>query len=267
MFATRLLAIGLAAAIAGSEAAAHSMQELEGELRERARYFQPLEGRAAPGFTLRDADGREVSLGDFRGKAVVLHFIYASCPDACPLHADLVARIQAMVSRTPMRDLVQFISITTDPVNDTPEVLRAYGPAHGLDSANWVFLTSGPERPEATRELVERFGHKFSETEGGAQVHSVVTHVIDREGRWRANVHGLEFEPVNLVTYLNALTNDHHGPGADDATVVANPVRAELGAAPPRDSVWLPMALGGLGVLSLAAGAIPLYRTLRRRAG
>src|SRR3546814_4302301 len=52
-------------------------------------------------------------------------------------------------------DQVQFVTITTDPVNDTPEVLKAYGPAHGLDSTNWVFLTSGPGRPEVTRELVE----------------------------------------------------------------------------------------------------------------
>ncbi len=88
MIAKRLypLALGLAVAamLAGSPAAlAHSMEELEGELFEREGYFQPLEGRAAPAFTLRDAAGREVSLADFRGKAVVLHFIYASCPDAC----------------------------------------------------------------------------------------------------------------------------------------------------------------------------------------
>ncbi len=260
-----LLAIGLAAMLAGSPAAAHSVPELEGDLSEREKYFQPLQDREAPGFTLEDPNGREVNLADFRGKVVVLHFIYAGCPDACPLHADLIARVQAMVNRTPMRDLVRFITITTDPVNDTPEVLRAYGPAHGLDPANWVFLTSGPERPGATRALVERFGHKFSETEGGAQVHSVVTHVIDREGRWRANFHGLEFEPVNLVSYLNALTNDDgHGVG-EGGTVVRNPVQAEGGE--PTGAPWLPLALGGLGLVSLAAGAIPLYRALRTRTG
>ena len=255
-----LLAACLAAALAASPAAAHSVQELEGDLFGRERYFQPLEGRGAPGFTLRDGDGREVSLEDFRGMAVVLHFVYASCPDACPLHADLIARVQAMVNRTPMRDLVRFVTITTDPVNDTPEVLRAYGPAHGLDPANWLFLTSGPEWPGATRALVERFGHKFTATAGGAQVHSVVTHVIDREGRWRANFHGLEFEPINLVSYVNALTNDDgHGVG-EGGTVVRNPVQAEGGAA--GDSPWLPLALGGL---VLAAAALVTYLLSGRR--
>jgi hypothetical protein len=161
---------------------------------------------------------------------------------------------------------VQFVTITTDPVNDTPEVLKAYGPAHGLDPINWVFLTSGPGRPEdTTRRLVERFGHRFSETGGGVQVHSVVTHVIDREGRWRANFHGLKLEPTSLVSYINALTNDDgHGIGEGGA-VVRSPTREAAGA--PGGSPWLPLALGGLGLLSLVAGTIPLCRALRRRAG
>jgi protein SCO1/2 len=113
-----------------------------------------------------------------------------------------------MVNRTPMRELVQFVTITTDPEHDTPEVMREYGPAHGLDPANWTFLTAGPDRPEdTTRKLAERFGHTFSKTEDGYQVHGVVTHVIDREGRWQANFHGLKFDPTSLVLFVNALTN------------------------------------------------------------
>src|SRR3546814_4907854 len=93
---------------------------------------------------------------DLRGKIVVLHFIYAGCPDVCPLHADLIGRVQEMVNQTPMRDQVQFVTVTTDPERDTAEVLRGYGEAHGLNPANWVFLTSGAERPTATREQIGR---------------------------------------------------------------------------------------------------------------
>ena len=59
---------------------------------------------------------------------------------------------------------------------------------------------------------MEKFGHKFTEADGGYQVHSVVTHVIDREGRWRANFHGLKFEPTNLVLFINGLVNDAGAP-------------------------------------------------------
>jgi protein SCO1 len=207
LFAALVTAV-LAAAVPAS-ALAHSVEELGREFGDRERYFQPID-QQAPEFELQDPDGRMVRLEDLRGKVVVLHFIYASCPDACPLHADLIGRVQEMVNQTPTREQVQFVTITTDPEIDTPEVLRDYGPAHGLDPANWIFLSSGPDRPEdTTRKLAESFGHGFTKTENGYQAHGVVTHVIDREGRWRANFHGLEFEPTNLVTYVNALANEH----------------------------------------------------------
>jgi len=201
-------------AVSASPLAAHSLDELEAQLGDREQYFQPI-GKEAPDFTLEDAEGRAVGMQDLRGKVVVLHFVYTSCPDVCPLHAERIAAIQEMVNRTPMRELVQFVTVTTDPEHDTSEVLREYGPTHGLDPVNWMFLTSGPGRPEdTTRKLAERFGHKFTKTEDGCQIHGVVTHVIDREGRWQANFHDLKFAPTNLVVYVNALVNDVHPPNA-----------------------------------------------------
>jgi protein SCO1/2 len=205
------LALALAAATAPM-ASAHSLKDLESQLGDRERYFQAVD-MEAPVFELRDADGRAVRLADFRGKVVVLHFIYAGCPDVCPLHADRIAEIQAMVNATPMKDQVQFVTITTDPERDTPEVLRAYGPAHGLDPVNWMFLTAGAGQPgDATRKLAESYGLKFTKTGDEYQVHAVVTHVIDQEGALRAKFHGLKFEPVNLVLYVNALVNEAHRP-------------------------------------------------------
>ncbi len=154
-----VLSLGLA-----GPAVAHSLKELEDQLHGREKYFQPVE-RPAPPFTLRDPEGRTVSLSDLRDKVVVLHFIYASCPDVCPLHADRIAEIQRLVNVTPMRDQVRFITITTDPERDTPDVMRGYGPAHGLDASNWVFLTSGSDRPEETRRLAKEYGHTFTPTE------------------------------------------------------------------------------------------------------
>jgi len=208
-----ILAFVTAAALA-SAARAHSLEELQAMLLEKEKYFQPVD-KPAPEFVLRNADGKVFRLADFRGKVVVLHFIYASCPDVCPLHADRRAEIQKMVNRTPMKGMVQFISISTDPEHDTPEILNGYGPAHGLDDVNWVFLTTLPDQPtDLTRKLVEAYGHKFTRAENDQLVHGVVTHVIDKEGRWRANFHGLNFASVNLVMFVNALTNDiqypHH---------------------------------------------------------
>lgn len=187
---------------------AHSLEDVQEDLFDKEKYFQIKDG-PAPDFALEDADGNPVRLQDFEGKVVVLHFIYAGCPDVCPLHAERIGEIQRMVNETPMKDRVQFITITTDPERDTPDVLKAYGPVHGLDSTtNWMFLTSGPDRPEdTTRKLAEEFGHGFTVTDDGLQIHSVVTHIIDQNGKWVANFHGLGFEPTNLVLFINGLTN------------------------------------------------------------
>src|SRR3546814_10273270 len=85
----------------------------------KEQFFQTIDG-PAPGFDLVDADGRPVALSDFADRIVVMHFIYAGCPDVCPLHADRIAEIQEMINQTPMKDRVQFVSITTDPANATP---------------------------------------------------------------------------------------------------------------------------------------------------
>lgn len=194
----------------------HSLQEVEQNLRDQEKYFQPVDSEA-PGFSLQDSDGRPMKLGDFRGKVVVLHFIYTNCPDVCPLHAEKIAEIQKMMNITPMKDQVQFISITTDPKRDSGQVLRYYGDNHGLDPANWTFLTAAPGEPEdATRKIALSYGLKFVETEDGLQMHGVVTHVIDQDGRLRARFHSLKFQPLNLVIYTNALVNKVQMPHADD---------------------------------------------------
>ncbi len=212
----KILVLPLLVAGLSPAASAHSLKDVASALDNREKYFQSID-KAAPDFTLNDADGKPVRVSDLRGKAVILHFIYAGCPDVCPLHADRIAEIQTMVNLTPMKEQVRFVTITTDPKNDTTDVLKAYGPLHKLDPINWMFLTTTPDQPEdATRKLAEKFGHRFEKAEDGYQVHGVVTHVIDKEGQWRANFYGLKFEPINLVVFINALVNDAQKPHGHD---------------------------------------------------
>jgi len=223
-------ALMLAVVAAAGPAVAHSLAEVEGELGSKERYFQPVD-KPAPDFALRDADGRATHLADLRGQVVVLHFVYTSCPDVCPLHAEKIAEIQAMVNQTPMREQVRFVTVTTDPERDTPSVMEGYGPAHGLDPVNWAFLTTLPGQPEdATRQLAKAFGHTFTPGEDGMQMHGVVTHVIDQGGRWRANLHGLKFEPTNLLVYLNALVNRAQAPHPHPEPSLWERLRGLLGA-------------------------------------
>ena len=220
MVVSRRVVLGLAATFPFvSQAAAHTLEEVENDLQAKERYYQPAD-KDAPEFTLQDADGRTVRLTDFKGKVVVLHFIYTNCPDSCPLHAEKIAEIQKMVNITPMKDQIQFISITTDPERDTGQTLRDFGENHGLDPLNWIFLTAKPGQPEnITRELAKSYGAEFKMLDKGEQMHGVLTNVIDQDGRLRGRFHGMEFSNLSLVIFANALINiraEHHqtaGPG------------------------------------------------------
>lgn len=204
-----LLALSLLVAFVMPASAHHPGADLDKVMGSEEKFFQAIDEPAAPPFELVDADGTVVRLSDFSDKIVVLNFIFASCTDFCPIHSEVIADIQEKINATPMKDRVQFLTVTTDPAKDTAEVLKNYGPAHGLDAENWMFLTKLPGQPEdATRKLSEEYNVRFESLEDGQQMHGAVTHVIDRGGRFAAKFHGLRFDPLNMVLYVNGLTND-----------------------------------------------------------
>ena len=90
----------------------------------------------APGFTLLDQNGEQVSLSDFEDKVVVIAFTYTICPDVClAIEANLDYIDEQMADE---EDLV-ILSITIDPARDTPEHLWGWTNVRGYD---WPHLTS-----------------------------------------------------------------------------------------------------------------------------
>jgi len=208
------IAPGAAVLLALAPAAgAHSLEEVEDDLQERERYAEFVD-RPAPGFTLAGVKGQRLSLEDLRGRTVVLNFIYTRCQEACPLHMNLIAQLQGMANDRGLREEVQFLTLATDTedVASTRELMRAYGENFRLDPANWRFLFRTEGDPvDHTMRIAEDYGLRFTVTGDDVQVHGVVTHVIDPEGRMRARFHGLRFQPEHLVDYLEAVAR---GPDA-----------------------------------------------------
>lgn len=200
----------LVATISSPTFADHPGENLDARMFEMEPYFQAIDAAQAPSFELQDAEGKPVHLSDFSDKVVILHFIYANCPDICPLHAEKIAAVQASINDGPMKDLVQFISITTDPVNDTPDVLLEYAERHGLDPRNWVMLTKRPDQgDDATRLLARDYGLEFTMTaDSDMMMHGAVAHVVDIGGRFAAKFHGMDFKNVNLILYVSELINN-----------------------------------------------------------
>lgn len=92
---------------------------------------------AVPFFSLTERSGRRVTRDDLRGSVWLVDFVYTECTETCPTQSLQFARLQREFSGAPEFRLV---SITVDPVHDTPAVLRAYARRYGAGD-RWWFLT------------------------------------------------------------------------------------------------------------------------------
>lgn len=99
-----------------------------------------LDWRPAPDFTLTDHRGQTVRLSEFHGQAVVLTFIYTSCPDVCPLTAENL-RVAYELLPADARDQVALLAVTVDPERDTRQALQRFTDLHRLtDNPRWFAL-------------------------------------------------------------------------------------------------------------------------------
>ena len=149
-------------------------------------------GGTVPDFALTDQNGRPVRLSDFKGRVVVVDFIYTRCPlpDVCPR---LSANFAYLAKRLRGRDLT-LLSITIDPTYDTPAVLAEYRRRWQADGETWRFLTGTPEQ---TRNAAGFFGLIYWPEEGSI-THTSSTAVIGREGVLRALIEGSSYRPEQL---------------------------------------------------------------------
>ena len=115
---------------------------------EPGSYALPPLGPAADGVLL-DSSGTAVRLHElYDDKTIVLSFIYTSCPDlnGCPLATFVLAQIQKrLATDASTKDNVRIVSISFDPVNDTPGVMADYGQAFRSGAVDWHFLTAESE--------------------------------------------------------------------------------------------------------------------------
>jgi protein SCO1 len=156
-------------------------------------------GEGAPEFTLLDQEGRTVTASRFRGKKVMLNFIFTRCPIAtmCPAATQKMLELQDAVKREGLTD-VEFVSVTLDPEYDTPGVLKEYAEIRGLDLSNWSFLT-GPDT--AVRHLLAQMGI-IREFEGATIKHNLATVLIDPSGRIAHRVDGSRWDTQEFLPRL-----------------------------------------------------------------
>ena len=125
--------------IASAPVAAGNAPEDKAASEAKARdYFSNVE--------LVDQDGRSLKFYDevLKDNIVVISFIFTNCQSACPLMTRNLTMIRDML-REDERRAIQFVSISIDPLRDTPAAMKEFAQKHDADNGGWLWLTGQPD--------------------------------------------------------------------------------------------------------------------------
>ena len=158
-------------------------------------------GERVPDVRLVDETATTRAIADWRGKVLVVTFIYTRCPfpDFCPRMDRQFKSVQTEVLADPqLRDRVALLSITFDPAFDTPPVLVAHARRVGADPRVWHFATGD-------RDVIEGFASRLGVsiiregTNAENVTHNLRTAVIGSDGTLRTVFSGNEWTPAQLM--------------------------------------------------------------------
>lgn len=150
-----------------------------------------------PDFELTDQNNKKITHKDMLGKVYLVEFFFSKCPTICPVMNSNMRAIEEEINNSDFG----IISISIDPENDTPEVLKQHADRIGVRSPNWHFLTGD-------RTYIGNLADKFNiyvgdeEDEGESLNHSGMIALVDKEGNVRCR-YNKDNMPILYYSGLN----------------------------------------------------------------
>lgn len=168
---------------------------------DRDPFIRRAVSRPATGFTLTDQNGDSVSLNEFRGKWIVVDWIYTNCMTVCPpLTGEMLRVRDALGDR--FGSEVQFLSLTFDPERDDAATMLKYAQNVDADSDSWAWLTGTKAE---TDEIGQAFGVSYTPAEAMMGVamfdHTALTIMIDPSGIERFHYYGVGWAQDMIDTF------------------------------------------------------------------
>ncbi len=166
-----------------------------------------------PDFELTNQNNRKISNKDMLGKVYLVEFFFSKCPTICPVMNSNMKYIEETINDKNFG----IISISIDPTNDTPEVLKNHARMLGTKSSNWHFLTRNRDYID---NLADQFNIYVGDKEDKAESlnHSGMIALVDQEGNLRSRFDennspilyysGLNYEDPEGTT--TSLTGQYH---------------------------------------------------------
>lgn len=169
---------------------------------------QAAVGRDVGEHQLLDSDGRAVRLADFRGKPLLVSFIYTGCFQVCPTTTKSLAAAVDQLSQVFGADKFNVVSIGFNQPADSPEAMRAFAAQMRIKQPNWKFLSPPPATVDA---LTRAFGFSYVATPAGFD-HLLAVTVVDTRSRVYTQVFGERFSRDQLGEPMRLLLRDQPMP-------------------------------------------------------
>jgi protein SCO1 len=160
-------------------------------------------GDAVPDSVFVNQDGKTLHFSAFKGSTVVLTFIYTRCPlpTFCPLMDRHFVTVQKALKGDPSLTGVHLVTVTFDPITDTPPVLRRHAKDLNADLTRWTFLTGD-------RDDIDRFAARFGVSVSRAMndqldiTHNLRTAIVNADGKLTKVYTGNEWTPEQILADL-----------------------------------------------------------------
>ena len=177
---------------------------------------EPKPGDEVPNYRLVNQNGDAIRIHDYKGKALLLTFIFTRCqdPNQCTLMSGNFADIHQELEKQPeIRTKTHLLSVTFDPEYDTPKVLRSYGSAYTGKYADETFdhweFASGTQ--EEVKNVAQYFGMRYHRDEAGKEqmIHTLSTALIGPDSKLVKIYRGNEWTPEQVFADLKLATDEH----------------------------------------------------------
>jgi protein SCO1 len=162
------------------------------------------------GLKLLDQEGRLFAPERLAGRTVLVNFVYTGCSTVCPVQTRALAELQQQLP-PPVRKGVQLLSVSLDPLNDTPAALKAFALRMGADLSTWSFVTGRPAD-------IDRLSDALRLYRPGPDVrkpddHATAVWLVDRQGQLRMRYAGNPVDVKRLLREIPALDELTRAPG------------------------------------------------------
>jgi protein SCO1/2 len=165
-------------------------------------------GRTVGDYTLQDRGGRQVRLAAYRGKPLLVSFIYTGCFQVCPATTKFLERAVGEAQRTLSGNAFDVVTVGFNLPFDTPEAMREFQKRQGIDLPHWDFLAADAATVDG---LARDLGFVWVPTAAGFD-HLIQLTILDGRGRVFRQVYGESFELPMLVAPLKELVTGDPSP-------------------------------------------------------